>query len=232
MAKIFVIDGLDGCGKATQTKMLVDRLRAEGKNVVQFSFPNYDSDSSAAVKMYLHGEISNNLDDLNPYACATFYAVDRYIQYVKEMKKYIDEDDDTIILLDRYLSANIIHQASKFDTGEEKHKFIKWCYEYECELLGLPKETYTLVLLINPKASQNLLLKRYNNDENRKDIHESNLEYLEKCYSELFESVGYINNNNISNWGTMLCNDENSDVYSKEHIHEMVYGLAKEKLNL
>ena len=86
--------------------------------------------------------------------------------------------------------------------------------------------------MIEPKASQNLLSKRYDNDENKKDIHESNLEYLEKCYSELFESVGYINITGIANWGTMICSDENNNVYSIERIHEMVYGLAKEKLNL
>lgn len=232
MAKFIVIDGLDGCGKATQTKMLADRLRSEGKDVVQFSFPDYSSDSSAAVRMYLHGEISTNLDELNPYACASFYAVDRYIQYIKKMKKYFEKDDNTIILSDRYLSANIIHQGSKFETAEERERFIKWVYEYECETLGLPKEDYTLLLLVNPEASQKLLSKRYDNDENKKDIHESDLKYLEKCYTRLYDSVEYIQKNGISDWETLKCSDENNNVYSKEHIHNLVYELVKNKISL
>jgi dTMP kinase len=180
--------------------------------------------------MYLQGKISTNLAELNPYACASFYAVDRYIQYVKKMKAYLEQDDNTIILLDRYLSANIIHQGAKFETSEERHRFIKWVYEYECELLGLPKEDYTLVLMINPIASQRLLSERYGDDDNKKDIHESNLEYLTKCHDRLFETVGYINATELANWGTLVCNDADNNVYSIEHIHEMIYDLVKKNL--
>lgn len=232
MAKFIVIDGLDGCGKATQTKLLANRLSKEGKDVVEFSFPDYESDSSAAVKMYLRGEISSNLDELNPYACASFYAIDRYIQYIKKMKNYFERDDNTIILADRYLSANIIHQGAKFSTEDKRNKFIKWVYEYECGLLGLPKEDYTLILVLNPMTSQSLLSKRYGNDENKKDIHESNLEYLENCYNSLFDTIEYINKHNISKWGLLKCNDTNNNVYSKEHIHNMIYELVKNRINL
>lgn len=232
MAKFIVIDGLDGCGKATQTKLLADRLKSEGKNVVQFSFPDYASDSSAAVKMYLNGEISSNLDELNPYACASFYAVDRYIQYIKKMKRYFEEDDNTIILSDRYLSANIIHQGSKIDSLNKRHKFIKWVYEYECGLLGLPKEDYTLILMLDPITSQKLLSCRYNNDENKKDIHESNLDYLAKCYYRLQDSVGYIRENGIADWDTLKCSDKYNNIYSKEHISNMIYELVKTKFSL
>lgn len=51
---IFVIEsGTDGSGKATQTKLLYDRLKADGYKVIKVSYPNYESDSSALVKMYL-----------------------------------------------------------------------------------------------------------------------------------------------------------------------------------
>lgn len=168
MAKLIVIDGLDGSGKATQTKLLAEKLRLVGKDVVELSFPAYESKSSTAVQMYLHGEISKEPDELSPYACASFYAVDRYIQYIKHNKKYFERDDNTIILADRYISANIIHQGSRFNSKDERNKFIEWAYKYECELMDLPKEDYTLVLMVNPKASQILLSKRYNNNEDKK----------------------------------------------------------------
>lgn len=232
MAKFIVIDGLDGCGKATQTKLLADRLKKDGKDIVQFSFPDYSSESSAAVKMYLQGGISKDLNELNPYACSSFYAVDRYIQYIKKMKEYFEKDDNTVILSDRYLSANVIHQGSKIDSLNERHKFIKWVYEYECGLLGLPKEDYTLILMLDPITSQKLLSCRYNNDENKKDIHESNLDYLAKCYYRLQDSVGYIRENGIADWDTLKCSDKYNNIYSKEHISNMIYELVKAKFSL
>lgn len=60
MAKFIVIDGLDGCGKATQTELLKQELEKKGKKVVKITFPKYDSDSSAPVRMYLGGELGNN----------------------------------------------------------------------------------------------------------------------------------------------------------------------------
>ena len=102
MAKFIVIDGLDGCGKATQTELLRERLEKMGKRVVKISFPKYDSDSSAAVRMYLEGKLGDDPTVLNPYMCGSLYAVDRFIQYVTDWKKYFDEDDNTVIVADRY----------------------------------------------------------------------------------------------------------------------------------
>lgn len=86
MAKFIVIDGLDGCGKATQTELLKQALEKMGKKVVKITFPKYDSDSSAPVRMYLGGELGNDPELLNPYMCGSFYAVDRFIQYVTDWK--------------------------------------------------------------------------------------------------------------------------------------------------
>ena len=114
MAKLIVIDGLDGSGKATQTELLKQYLEKEKQyKVYKISFPDYESDSSAPVKMYLSGELGSDPETLNPYMCSAFYAVDRAIQYVKNIKAMMSEGDNVIVLADRYLSANIIHQGAK-----------------------------------------------------------------------------------------------------------------------
>lgn len=56
MGKLIVIEGLDGSGKATQAKLLFDELIKRGANVREVSVPDYDSASSALVKLYLAGE--------------------------------------------------------------------------------------------------------------------------------------------------------------------------------
>ena len=122
MAKLIVIDGLDGSGKATQTELLKQYLENEKQyKVYKISFPDYASDSSAPVKMYLSGELGNDPEALNPYMCSAFYAVDRAIQYVKSIKAMMSEGDNVIVLADRYLSANIIHQGAKLKEESERH---------------------------------------------------------------------------------------------------------------
>ena len=53
MAKLIVLEGLDGSGKGTQTRLLCDTLRAEGKTVRRIDFPMYERDSSHFVLLYL-----------------------------------------------------------------------------------------------------------------------------------------------------------------------------------
>ena len=78
MGKLIVIEGLDGSGKATQTKLLQEYLAAQGISVRRVSFPDYESDSSALVKMYLAGTFGDKPGDVNAYAASSFYAVDRW----------------------------------------------------------------------------------------------------------------------------------------------------------
>ena len=58
-SKIIVIEGLDGSGKATQTKILCEKISALGKKVTKLEFPNYESPAAAPVKMYLDGEFGD-----------------------------------------------------------------------------------------------------------------------------------------------------------------------------
>ena len=79
--KLIVIDGLDGSGKTTQSQRVAGVLRAEGTPVRLISFPDYEEESSALVRMYLNGEFSASPSGVNAYAASSFYAVDRYASF-------------------------------------------------------------------------------------------------------------------------------------------------------
>ena len=66
MGTLIILEGGDGSGKATQTKLLVERLTKEGHAVKSVSFPNYDSGAAMPIKMYLAGEFGKNVHDVNP----------------------------------------------------------------------------------------------------------------------------------------------------------------------
>ena len=177
--KLIVIEGLDGSGKATQTELLYKRLQNLGKNVWHISFPEYNSESSALVKMYLSGYFGLAPTDVNAYAASSFYAVDRYASYKKKCGSFYENGG--IIIADRYTTSNAIHQCSKLPK-EEWNTFLDWLFNYEYQLLGIPSPNLTVYLRIDPKVSQKLITSRYKGNDEKKDIHERNVEYLNHCY--------------------------------------------------
>lgn len=175
--KLIVIEGLDGSGKATQAKLLCESLEKQGLKVRKVSFPDYDSDSSALVKMYLNGEFGKDPNDVNAYAASSFYAVDRYASYKKDWGKFYE--DGGIIVADRYTTSNAIHQCSKL-SEEAWDEFLEWLFKFEYEELGIPTPDTVIYLKVDTEVSQKLMTGRYDGDESKKDIHEGNLDYLNR----------------------------------------------------
>lgn len=175
--KLIVIEGLDGSGKATQAQKLYEALQENGERVMKVSFPDYESDSSALVKMYLAGEFGTDPNAVNPYAASSFYAVDRFASYAKNWKQFYL--DGGIVIADCYTTSNAIHQCAKLPESEWDG-FIKWLFHYEYELLGIPAPYRTIYLRVDPEISQKLMTERYDGNEAKKDIHEANLDYLKQ----------------------------------------------------
>ena len=134
--KLIIIEGSDGSGKATQTKKLYDRLEAENYKIKKVEFPNYNSESSALVKMYLRGDFGKNATDVDPYVCSTFYAVDRYASFKTGWEEFYNNGG--IIICDRYTTSNMVHQASKIDESE-RDKYLDWLNDLEFNLYKIPK---------------------------------------------------------------------------------------------
>ncbi len=175
---LIVIEGLDGSGKATQTKKLNDYLLKNNKPVLQVTFPDYESPASSLVKMYLGGKLGNDPNDVNAYAASSFYAVDRIASYLQNWKT--EYQSGFTIVCDRYATSNIIYQMAKIPK-KKWDSFIDWQYDFEYNKLGLPAPNKVIYLDVEPEVSQRLMLKRYNGDESKKDIHEKNLDFLLTC---------------------------------------------------
>lgn len=207
--KLIVIEGLDGSGKATQSKLLYERLCAEGKQVRKVSFPAYESDSSALVKMYLAGEFGRDPGDVNAYAASSFFAVDRFASYKSDWGRFYEGGG--IVIADRYTTSNAIHQCSKLPK-EEWDSYIQWLFDFEFNLLGIPAPDQVIYLQVDPEVSQKLMTSRYQGDESRKDIHESNLEYLDKSRQAADYCAEKLS------WKTIVCG-ENGSMKPIEEIH-------------
>lgn len=194
--KLIVIEGLDGSGKSTQIEYLKSKLN--GKNVHQIKLPDYDSESSALVKMYLRGDFGKDPGDVNAYAASAFYAVDRFANYKMKWKSFYDSGD--IIISDRYTTSNAYHQATKIDK-DERADFFKWLEDFEYGLISVPKPDAVIYLDMPIEISQKMMSERYHGDETKKDIHESNLDYLYKCRDAALDAAEKMG------WYVVKCSD-------------------------
>ena len=223
MGKLFVIDGTDGSGKQTQFEKLKERLNKDGIEYRTVSFPNYDSPSSSLVKMYLSGEFGTNAQEISPYIASTFYAADRYATFQTGYKKYYE--DGGIILADRYTTANMVHQAGKIKDKEERDKFLKWLWDFEFKLYGLPVPTEVFFLNMPTEKALELMKDRKNKfDENaKKDIHESNETHMKDAYKAACDVA------KDYNWFEIKCMKDN-ELRTIDDIHEEIYNEVKKHI--
>ncbi len=214
MGKLIVIEGLDGSGKSTQLELLPQNLLKNGINCKSVSFPDYDSNSSALVKMYLGGEFGKKPDDVNAYAASLFYAVDRFASYKTTWGEYYNQNG--VIVSGRYTTSNAVHQTSKM---EEKHweGFLDWLYDLEYNKVGIPKPDKVIFLDMPVEVSQKLLSNRYKGDEGKKDIHESDMAYLDKCRKAAMFTAEY------SDWTIVSC--------AKDGVPRTIEDIANDVLN-
>ncbi len=180
MSYFIAIDGLDGSGKATQSKLLADALENEGKKVKRLSFPMYESKSSTFVKMYLSGELGKKADDTNAFAASTLFALDRYISFKTDWASDY-ASDDTIVLADRFTSANAVHQLSKLECSLW-NDFLNWLNDFEYNKLTIPSPDMVIYLEVKPEISIELIKSRSAQTGRQMDIHELDPKFLFKSY--------------------------------------------------
>jgi len=195
--KLIVIDGLDGSGKTTQINRLEKHFEKAAQNYKTITFPDYNEKSSTLVKMYLKGEIGG-LNEVNAYAASTFYAADRYISYKRHWQK--NYEGGSVIIAGRYSTSNAIHQMSKLPQNEWD-SYLDWLSDYEYVKLALPKPDMVIFLDMPPEISKKMIEQRYNGDENKKDIHEADYEYLVNCRKAALYAA------KKQNWCVISCSD-------------------------
>ena len=222
-SKLIVIEGVDSSGKATQSRLLYEKLSELGYKAGSIEFPNYASDSSAIVKMYLNGEFGKSPDSVNAYAASIFFAADRFATVYNTNKDMFEYSD--VVIADRYTTSNMVHQASKISAIEQKSTFLDWLYDLEYEKLSLPKPDLTIFLDMPVPYARQLMAQRANKIDNsmQKDIHESNETYLQEAYDNAcFVAEKY-------GWKRIVC-VRDGQVRSIEDIAEEILDCVKKIL--
>ena len=197
--RLIVFEGTDGSGKATQTELLCRELDQRGIPYKKLTFPRYDQDSSALIRLYLGGAFGSRPDDVNAYAAATFYAVDRYASYKQDWGAFYEAGG--LLIADRYTTSNAVHQTVKLPV-EERRAFLDWLFDFEYRMLGLPKPTRVLYLDIPTDLTEQMMRRREHETHTKADIHEQDDAYLRHCRENAAFVVDYCG------WTKIVCTEQ------------------------
>lgn len=215
--KLIVLEGTDGAGKNTQTRLMAQRLEREGVSFRKVDFPRYGSPFAAPVERYLQGDLGKKPGDVSAYAASTLYAVDRYASYKEDWGR--DYEAGTLILSNRYTTSNAVHQAPKLPE-EERWAYLDWLFDLEYNRLALPKPDLVIYLDLPTEISAQMLRLRQEATHTQADIHEQDGDYLRACRESAQEIVKRLG------WRRVDCSRDGA-IRTPEDIHNQMWELVR-----
>ena len=221
--KLIVIDGTDGSGKATQSKLLIKALRKKKLKVAHIEFPRYYSSfHGRIVGRFLKGEFGD-LDSIDPYIISLAYALDR-LTARKQIRDWLEAG--YWVVADRYTTASMAHQTAKLPAKKRK-KFLAWLDEMEYKQHKIPREDVVVFLHVPVETSSKLVTKktkRKYTGKKQKDIAEENLRHQKetlKVYLKLAREKEH--------WMRVDCVDKKGKMRTRKNIHKEILERLRER---
>ncbi len=217
---LIVLEGIDGSGKATQTRLLYEYLSERSLTCSLLSFPCYDGYYGRLVARYLNGEFGD-VFQVSPYLASLPYAGDR-LEHRDRLWEKLGAGE--IVVVDRYVASNAAHQGAKLPV-EQRADFVSWIEELEYTIHGIPREHLVFYCRIPVSLAQQLVDKkdtrRYTS--HRRDIHEKDATYLQNVcaqYDWLAQRYGH--------WESIDAVDSAGSLRNPETVHkEIVHRLER-----
>lgn len=189
MAKTIAIEGIDGSGKGTQARLLVEGLKRYGVSGSVVSFPRYkETVAGAMIGDYLNGAYV----DLAPKMAAMLFAMDRF-----ESEGFVrmEKDDHNVVVFDRYIGSNLAHQCARV-SEHERQDLCNWILELEHLQFGTQEADVTILIEITTDAAiQHIASKRGRSyTDKAADLHESDRQHLattQDVYTRVSASFGW-----------------------------------------
>jgi dTMP kinase len=156
---------------------------------------------------------------LDPYVASTLYASDRL-----ESRPFLEGrlSSGVNMVLDRYVSANIIHQGGKIRDEADRAKYVAWCEELEFVRNQLPRPDIIVYLHLNVETSMRLARERAIAKGESPDQSENNAKHQHESQES---AVSIIRQSN--NWVLVDCNDGNGGILPPETVQQKVWDAVK-----
>lgn len=217
--KFIVIEGLDGCGKSTQVRLLQRKLEETGVNHRFIHFPMLNQGVyGTLVAEFLRGEFGS-IEEVHPKLAALLFANDR-AEHIGRIRQWIAEG--CCVLADRYVCSNIAFQCAKLTSDDEKKRLKEWILDYEFGRNALPRPDRTLFLDVPfGFIEKSLSAKREGDDRSylngKEDIHERSISFQRNVlgmYRKLLQEEG--------GFERIDCADSEGNLAAIEEIHRRI----------
>ena len=172
--KFIVLEGIEGAGSETQSKLLVDFWRKQGKRVKRLFYPDGKGPIGELIGQFLHRKY-----DFPPQVQFLLYFVD-FLKDKQKIEKWQKEEE--IIVSDRYFTSTLAYQCVQ-DFPVQNARDIAQIFE-------LPKPDLIIYLKISPETGTQRKLK----EKKDLDRHESNKQFIERVanfYERLIKDQTY-----------------------------------------
>lgn len=214
-ARLIVIEGSDGAGKETQAKLLFDYLVGQGKKVATVSFPRYRQTLGGWMLWeVLKSERASqySFSKVDPRIASKLYTMDR-----EESLPYLQDllQNNEIVISDRYVESNLLHQGGKFADDADKVAFAEWLYSVEYGDVKLPVPDEIVYLSLPFWLSRKRAQERASSGGPKLDAVESDIEYVKQGHrSGLFYAEHF-------DWTTVDGIEEDVEL-TREEIHKRI----------
>jgi len=161
MSLFVVIEGIDGAGGETQSKLLIEFLQKNRWQTQFIKYPDYDGPIGLLIHDFLHKKY-----DFPSDVQFSLYATDM----AKDREKILNAlKDGKVVIGDRYFTSTLAYESLTKGFGLEKGlEFAK--------LFNLPVPDLVIFLEVNPKTS----IKRKFGEKKSLDRHEEDKKLLGK----------------------------------------------------
>ena len=138
MKHFVTFEGIDGSGKSTISKLVYNKLKSEGYDVV-LTFEPTDTWIGKQVQKCIE-------TDADPFVTAFTFVADR-ILHSKQIQEWLDEGK--VVLCDRYAESTYAYQGAQL--VDEVEDPVRWLKELSEGRILVPDRTF--VFVIDPEAS-------------------------------------------------------------------------------
>ncbi len=224
--KLIVIDGIDGSGKATQVRLLEERLKKEGVKIKTIDFPRYEENFfGKLIGEYLSG-VYGDFIKVDPKLASVLYAADRFESSTK-IKEWLDKG--YLVLADRYATANQIHQGGKISSLKKRKEFLDFLDKMEYDVFKIPRPDLVIYLDVPFEVSKvwlqkKVAMRKKKYLKGRKDVAEDNLIHLKNSR----ESALLLARQN-KNWQKVVC-CKGTVCLLPEQVSQQVYDIIKKNI--
>jgi len=168
--KFIVIEGIDGAGSETQSKLLSNFFLRQRKKVKRLSYPDKKGLFGELIYKFLHGKYNFSLQ-----IQFLLYFAD-FVKDKEKIKKWLKEGK--IIIADRYFTSTLAYQCLRGFPLKEALKI--------ADFFDLPKPDLIIYLEISPKTSIQRKLKEKKKLD-RNEIDKKFLTRLTNFYKKLIK---------------------------------------------